>query len=241
MSGAFAWHLLTTEPKPIVAAELPAPSTVAPPSSLAPTVTRPLAPSSDLGPLGAVDPLIDGLERSVQQSVAPWQSKAIDVITGGSLDGRDFTADVALLNRVTAAVPAGWTLTPFDTDTVPTPAGDIPVDWAETTQPMRARQLVGPDGTRLGRVLIFVGVSQGGTSYLREARDRWNPGAPAEHMALAGTVLINAVVPPTDGNGGIWFASVSKHVVMLLESSPGITQHDLVGFLLQWRSSFAGA
>jgi len=241
MSGAFAWHLLSAEPEPVVAAALPAPSTVAPPSSLSPTVTRPIIPSSDLGPLGAIDSSVDGIERSVQQSVAPWQSKAIDVITGGSLDGRDFTADVALLNRVTATVPAGWTLTPFDTDTVPSPAGEIPVDWAESTQPVRARQLNKPDGTSVGRILIFAGISQDGVGYLREARNHWNPGAPAEHLALPDTVLVTAVVPPVEGAGGIWFAAVSKHVAMLIESAPGTTQQDLVGFLVQWRSSFAGA
>ncbi len=241
MSGAFAWHLLTAAPEPVVATELPAPSTVAPPSSLSPTITRPLIPSSDPGPLGSVDQNLDGIERSVRQSVAPWQSRAIDVITGGNLDGRDFTTDVALLNRVTEAIPDGWTLAPFDTDTVPSPAGDVPVDWAETTQPMRARQLVRPDGTTVGRVLIFAGVSPDGILYVREARNHWNPGAPAEHLAPADTVLVTAVVPPIDGNGGIWFASVSKHVVMLMESAPDIAQQDLVGFLVQWRSSFAGA
>ena len=240
-SGAFAWHLLTAEPEPVAAPTLPAPTTFAPPSSLSPTVTRPLIPSSDLGPLGSIQPNVDGIERSVAQSVAPWQSKAIDVITGGSLEGRDFTADVALLNRVTAAVPAGWTLAPFDTDTVPSPGGEIPLDWAETTQPIRARQLLRPDGTPVGRVLIFAGISQDGVSYLREARDRWNPGAPAEHLALTDTVLVTAVVPPVDGNGGIWFAAVTKHVVMLMESTPDITQQDLVGFLVQWKSSFAGS
>jgi len=241
MSGAFAWHLLTADPAPVAAPVLPAPTTFAAPASLSPTVTRPIIPSSNLGPLGVVDQRVDGIERSVQQSVAPWQSKAIDMITGGSLEGLDFTADVTLLNRVTAALPAGWSLAPFDTDTVPSPAGEIPVDWAESTQPMRARQLIRPDGSPVGRVLIFAGVSEAGTRYVREARDHWNPGAPADHLAQSDTVLVTAVIPPVDGNGGIWFASVSTHVAVLMEAAPDISQQDLVSFLMQWRAAFAGS
>jgi len=237
-SGTFAWRVLTATDAPVAAPELPAPSTVASPVNLSPTVTRPILPPITLGPLEAIEPTIDGVERSVRGNLAPWENQAVDVVTGEPLATADFSADMTLITAVTDAVPPPWSLGPFDSTTVPTPAGDVAVDWAESTQPFRARKLIGPDGAPVARILIFAGTSEAGLSYVRQARVRWNPDAVADHLTLADTVMVTAVVPPAaETGGGIWFASLSRRVAVLIEATSTFTQQDLVGFLIRWRSS----
>lgn len=233
-SGSFAWRVLTATDAPVAAPELPAPSTVASPVNLSPTVTRPILPPAALGPLKT----IDGIERSVRQNLAPWENQAVDIVTGEPLAAADFSADITLITAVTAAVPPPWSLGPFDSATVPTPSGDVAVGWAESTQPFRARTLIGPDGASVARILIFAGTSEAGLNYVRQARVRWNPNAVADHLTLADTVMVAAVVPPAaETGGGIWFASLSRRVTVLIEATPTFTQQDLVGFLIRWRSS----
>jgi len=241
-SGMFAWNLITATPAPVVAPALPAPATSPPLGNLSPTVTRPALPGATLAPLGSADPMIDGIERAVEGNLAPWQSQAIDVVTGWPLAPADFTMDVTLVNSVIAAVPTPWSFSPLDSETIPTPAGDIDLAWAESTQPFRARQLRNASGGLVARVWVFAGASEHGVDYVRRARDRWNPGTTADHLSLPGTIIVSAIVPPADDStGGTWFASLSRNVAVLVEAAPTVTQRDVVAFLLEWRSAFTGS
>jgi len=241
-SGMFAWNLATTDPVPVVAPALPTPSMVSAPGDLAPTVTQPGLPVATLAPLGSADPTVEGIERAIGQNLAPWESQAINVVTGWPLTDVDFTVDVTLVNGVVAAVPTPWYFSPLDTNTIPTPAGDLDLGWAESTQPFRARRLLDTNGALVARVWVFAGASQNGVDYVRSARDRWNPGTTADHLSLPGTIVVSAVVAPAeDTTGGTWFASLSRNVAVLVEATPTVTQQDVVAFLLQWRASFSGS
>lgn len=192
-------------------------------------------------PVRAEDQAVAGIERSVQQNLATWQSQAVSVVTGELLGDVDFTADVVMINNATAAVPTPWSFGPYRSATTPTPAGEMNVDWAESTQPFRARELIGPNGAPVADVFVFAGASNDGRNYLRQAISRWNPELSADDPNLRRTVMLATVTPPTEGlSGGTWFASLTENVVVLIGVAPGFTQHDLIEFLIGWRASLAG-
>ena len=215
-SAMFAWILITASPEPAPATAEPTPAT-------------------------AEDQEVTNLERSVQQNLAAWQSEAVNLVTGELLGNVDFTTDVVVINNAVAAVPTPWMFGPYRSATTPTPAGTMDVEWAESTQPFRARELIDSNGAPVADVFVFAGVSDNGLNYLRQAVNRWNPNLSADDPNLGRTVMLTPVTPPQDGlSGGTWFASLTDNVSVLIGVAPGFIQHDLIDFLIGWRASLTG-
>ncbi len=242
VGGWMVWSLLNPAPGPVAAPTLPAPTVPSSPSELPHSVDRPdpqQGASETIAPLDstqAADSDSTGVERSVRQGLTPWESQAVNVITGSLIGDTDFSDDMHLADQILGGIPAPWEPSPI-VDDIPTPTGDTLSVLAENSQPFRALRLL-HDTSRVADVWLFAGRSEAGLEYLQQARDRWSPDTTADHLGQSDEL----VVTPTEATDPtrtdvVWFASLSRNAVLLISAPPEVSRQEITRLLIEWRGS----